>query len=77
MVMTIGIIIPLFILGLRFWTAPVYINYRRKENSILAILALLPIMYSNDWEVRLLGMLVGWMNIYVFWYHVDPPANIY
>merc|ERR1719498_550685 len=70
------IIIPLFIFGLRFWTAPVYLNYRMRFNSFVAPLALLPIFFSHSWDIVILGVVVLWMNIYVFVYHIDPPQNL-
>lgn len=71
------LVIPMFILSLRFWTAPVYLNYRLKYNSFAAPFALIVCFAGNHTDVILLGVLVGFMNFYVFWYHIDPPANIY
>lgn len=70
-------IVPAFILGLRFVTAPVYINYRLKINGTVVPL-LVPLCYLvTHWDILFLLLLVIWMNFYVFWYHVDPPENIY
>lgn len=71
------IICALFVIGLRFWTAPVYLNYRRQINSAVAPLCLPVIFMASHWDIVFLGLLVLYMNAYVFWYHIDPPANIY
>jgi hypothetical protein len=71
------IVIPLFIISLRFWTSPVYLNYQLKMNSFAAPLALLVCFGGTHTDIILLGVLVGFANFYVFWYHIDPPANIY
>lgn len=70
-------IVPLFIIGLRFWTAPAYLKYTRKMNAYLAP-ATLPIIFgASHIDVVLLGILVLLMNLYVFWYHIDPPVTDY
>ena len=72
--MIIVIIVPLFIIGLRFWTAPAYLAYTLQINSYIAPLTL-PVMFCcSHFDVLFLGLLVLIMNIYVFWYHVDPPV---
>ena len=71
------IICPLFIIGLRFWTAPTYLNYTLKINGLIAPLAV-PIWFlATHWDIVALAALVFYMNFYAFWYHVDPPSNIY
>mmetsp|Transcript_1301 Transcript_1301/g.1624 ORF Transcript_1301/g.1624 Transcript_1301/m.1624 type:complete len:112 (+) Transcript_1301:2206-2541(+) len=75
--MIVFIITPMFVAGLRFWTAPAYLNYRRKFNSFLVPFAMVPLHLGTSWDVFLLGLLVAWMNFYVFWYHTDPPMNVY
>ena len=67
------IVIPMFVLALRFWTAPVYLNYTIKLNAFVVPLALVVVFFAQHVDVILLGILVLIMNIYVFWYHVDPP----
>lgn len=71
------IIVPEFVIGMRFWTAPVYLNYQRRLNAFVAPLCLLPIFLATHRDILLLGLLVLYMNFYVFWYHIDPPQNIY
>ena len=70
-------IVPLFIIGLRFWTAPAYLKYTRKMNGYLVPTTLPIIFLASHIDVILLGVLVLIMNIYVFWYHIDPPVTDY
>ena len=66
-------IVPLFIIGLRFWTAPAYLKYTLKINGYL-VPATIPIIFgASHIDVAFLGILVLVMNLYVFWYHIDPP----
>jgi len=71
------IICPLFVLALRFWTAPVYLNYSLRINSFVAPLSLPVIFLATHWDIVFLALLVFYLNLFVFWYHVDPPQNIY
>ena len=71
------IIIPMFITGMRFMTAPVYLNYSCKLTAFVTPLAALPVFWAHHFDVMLLGILVFIMNFYAFWYHVDPPKNLY
>ena len=41
------IIVPEFVIGMRFWTAPVYLNYQRRLNSFVAPLCLLPVFLGT------------------------------
>jgi hypothetical protein len=67
------VIVPLFIIGLRFWTAPSYLKYSLRINALVAPIALLPSFFGYHSDVKALGALVLIMNAYVFWYHADPP----
>lgn len=67
------VITPLFIIGLRFWTAPSYLKYSLRINALAAPVALLPTFFSYHADVKALGVLVLLMNVYVFWYHAEPP----
>ena len=71
------VIIPLYVIALRFWTAPSYLNYKNKLNSFVAPLAIPVIFLATHWDIIFLAIQVLWMNFYVFWYHIDPPQNIY
>lgn len=66
-------VVPSFIIGLRFWTGPAYLKYTLKINSVIAPFHLIIIFGASHIDVSLLGMLVLVMNVYVFWYHIDPP----
>ena len=70
-------VIPAFVIGLRFWTAPSYLKYSLKINSLVAPFTLLIIFCANHVDVVCMGGTVLLMNIYVFWYHVDPPLMEY
>lgn len=72
-----AVIIPLFIIGLRYWTSPVYLKYTLKLNSLVGPIALLPIFHASHMDILCLGVLVLFMNIYSFWCHVDPPRESY
>ena len=67
----------MFTLALRFWTAPVYLNYRLKINSFIAPIGMVFGFLADDFDILCLLALVTWMNFYVFWYHMAPPPNIY
>jgi hypothetical protein len=69
-------IFPFFIIGLRFWTAPVYLNYNLKINSFIVPIILIVIFAASHIDIIFLGFLVLIMNFYVFWYHSDPPTYI-
>ena len=66
-------IVPMFLLGLRFWTAPVYLKYTLRVNSLVVPLAAPIVFFSEHLDMMLLGGLCFIMNIFVFWYHVDRP----
>jgi hypothetical protein len=42
----IGVVYPLFIIALRFWTAPSYLNYCSRMNASIAPLAFVAIFFS-------------------------------
>jgi hypothetical protein len=67
----------MFIIGLRYWTSPVYLKYTLKLNSLIAPLALVVIFKSSHLDILCLGILVLLMNIYSFWCHIDPPRESY
>jgi hypothetical protein len=69
------VVLPLFILGLKFWTAPIYSAYASKLNSVLSPLSLVAIFFGSHLDIKLMGIIVLMMNSYVFWYHVDPPEQ--
>ena len=73
--MIIFLVLPMFIIGLRFWTAPVYMKYPLALNSCITPLSFFVVFFSDHMDVMLLGILVWMMNIYVFWYHIDPPEE--
>ena len=64
-------------IGLRFWTAPVYMKYSLKINSCVTVLCFIPIFFADHLDIVLMGALCWMMNIYVFWYHIDPPQEAY
>jgi len=70
-------VVPMFIIGLRFWTAPSYLKYNLRINGITAPLAFIPTFFAYHNDVKMLGALVLFMNMYVFWYHIDPPVDVY
>lgn len=73
--MILIVVVPLFIIGLRFWTAPTYLKYSLRINALAAPLALLPSFFAYHSDVKALGVLVLVMNVYVFWYHAEPPSE--
>ncbi|MFN9899323.1 MAG: hypothetical protein ACK55Z_11135, partial [bacterium] len=52
------VVVPLFIYALKFWTAPVYINYTSKINSLLLPFSMMPMYLSYNIDIILLGVLV-------------------
>lgn len=75
LVCLVFVIFPAFLVALRFWTAPVYLNYRRQLNAAVVPLCVPVIFLATHWDIVFLSLLVIFMNVYVFWYHVDPPAG--
>ena len=72
------IVTPLFVLGLRFWTAPAYLNYRWKANSFALPLCIVPVFFADHLDIRLLGGVMFFMNYQAFWQHAGtPPKNLY
>jgi hypothetical protein len=71
------VIFPCFIIALRFWTAPVYLNFRSKLNAYSVMVSFPLLFFAFHTDIILLLMLVTWMNVYALWYHCDPPSNIY
>ena len=67
----------MFVIGLRYWTSPVYLRYTLKINSLVAPFGLIPIFCSAHIDILCLGILVLCMNIYSFWCHIDPPRESY
>uniref|UniRef100_A0A7S3FTX4 Uncharacterized protein n=1 Tax=Strombidium rassoulzadegani TaxID=1082188 RepID=A0A7S3FTX4_9SPIT len=70
-------VIPSFVVGLRFWTAPVYFKYTLKLNSFIVPLIAVLIFAASHIDIILLGCLSLLMNLYCFWYHIDPPRTEY
>lgn len=71
------ILIPAFIIGMRFFTAPVYLKYGLKANALIAPCVLPAIFYSSHTDILLMGILTLFMNLYAFWFHADPPREVY
>lgn len=71
------VLLPCFIIALRFWTAPVYLNFRSKINSYSVLLSFPLVYFASHPDITFSLMLVSWMNAYALWYHCDPPSNIY
>ena len=70
-------VIPAFVIGLRFWTAAVYINYTLRINAFIVLPLMALCFVANDQDIVCLLALVTYMNFYVFLYHSNPPENIY
>ena len=70
------IVTPLFVIGMRFFTAPVYLDYTRRLNSIVAMFALPVILFGFHMDIKFLGVIVFIMNACAFYYHMDPPQNV-
>lgn len=71
------VIVPMFVIALRFWSAPVYINYTLRINAFVMPLAFIVIYTAHHFDIVLLGVLVGWMNFHAFYYHTDMPSNVF
>lgn len=71
------ILVPLFILGLRYWTAPSYLVYGCKLNGLLCPVSLLPLFFSDHLDIKLMAGLVYIMNFLPFWGHCDPGYDNY
>lgn len=71
------IVLPMFVIAMRFWTAPVYINYTLRINAFVLPLALVVVFTAHHTDIVLLGLLAGWMNFQAFYYHTDMPSNVF
>jgi hypothetical protein len=71
------LLIPSFIIALRFFTAPVYLKYGLRCNALFAPLALPAIFYSYHTDIMLMGIMCLFLNMYAFWGHADPPRENY
>lgn len=74
-VLLLTVIVPMFIIGLRFWTAPAYLAYPLKINSFVVPVGCLAIFLSQHFDIMFLSIEVTLMNFYVYWYHIDPPVT--
>lgn len=75
MLMIFFIIVPMFIIGMRFWTAPTYLKYDLKINAMVAPFGIFPAFFSYHDDIKALGAVVMIMNMYVFYHHLDPPYD--
>ena len=76
--MLVFIITPQFILGMRYWTAPSYLNYRLRINALTLPLGLLPLLWGSHTDIKILAIAVGAMNYPAFWGHAgNPTQNLY
>ena len=75
----IFIVIPLFILTLRYLTHPQASlgPYKSKWNALLAPLGVLPLFFFKDWDVLFLSVLVLLMNLWVAWKQLDGGDEDY
>lgn len=72
------IITPLFILAMRYWTAPSYLNYRLRANALALPLAVLPMLWGHHRDINILALAVGFMNYSAFWGHAGSATqNLY
>ena len=65
----------MFIIGLKFWTSPVYLRYDSKINSLCAPFAIIVLFLGKHIDLKIMSVLVFLMNFYVFWYHSDPSYD--
>ena len=73
----IFIIVPMFIIGLRFWTSPVYLKYDSTINAISVPFSIIVLFIGNHIDLKIMSVIVFLMNFYVFWYHSDPSFEDY
>ena len=74
----IAIIIPLFILCLRYLTYPVTAGpYLNRYNALLAPLGVIPIFFFRDWDILFMSVLVLLINLWVAWKQLDGGIDEY
>lgn len=72
------IILPLFILSLRYLSAPATSGpYKSKWNALLAPLAVIPLFFFSDWDILFMSILVLLMNLWVAWKQLDGGDDDY
>lgn len=65
------VVLPLFMLGLRFITSPMDYPYSSKLNSLLGPCGVVPLFIYSSIDVLCLSVLVMLMNLYVTSYLMD------
>jgi hypothetical protein len=74
----IAIILPLFVLSLRYLTHQVQEGpYRSRWNALLAPIAVVPCFFFRDWDILFLSVLVLLQNLWVTWRQVDGGDDEY
>ena len=72
------IITPQFILAMRYWTAPSYLNYRLRINALTLPFSVIPVLWGSHGDIIILAIAVAVMNYSAFWGHAGSPTeNLY
>jgi len=66
------IILPLFLLALRYLTAPGHVMYESNLNCLFTPAAVLTFFFFTNWDILYMGVLVGLLNLLVTWRMLDP-----
>jgi len=66
------IVFPMFLSGMHFMTAWFKQRYTKAETQILFTpLALVPLFYATNQDVKCLSVLVLFQHLYIAWYAID------
>lgn len=71
MALLLGIIMPLFLLAMNFYTAPFKKRYRSKVQILVTPFALIPIFCFTNWDIVIMSVIVLLQNGYIGWYIID------
>jgi hypothetical protein len=72
------IILPLFVMSMRYLTYPVYEGpYQSKWNALIAPLGVLPAFFFTDMDILYLSILVTAQNLWVAWKQLDGGDDVY
>ena len=68
-------ILPLFILAMRYLTAPILPMYSSKLNPLLTPLAIIPFFFFNDYDILFMSIAVFLVNLVIVWRMLDRDED--
>lgn len=69
--MMLFIIMPMFLFGMHFYTAPYNRRYRNRRQILTVPLALIPFFFFTNIDIAIMSGIVLLQNGYIAWYQID------